>query len=297
MAYITNPYAPKARRLAVNLLRREGLSYAEVARRVGVHRSTIMRWNRLASKHSGEHIPTLPSRPKRHPNQLPDPTVERVIAERRRIGRSAPYIHARMKYLGYQISLSSVERILRRSGLTRKKKQARYPNTIKRPPVTRPGDLVQVDTIHYQRADGSRFYIYVMIDVYSRGAYAEYATRIGAKESFAFVVRGIQNFNFPVSLFQADNGPEFSRTFQRLIEQHGIHVRHSRARKPNDNAHIERFNRTLQEECFDRKLPDIRRIEKQLSDYLYFYNHVRGHFGLNLDLPANAVIKALLQRC
>lgn len=37
MSYSNNPYAPKARRLVVNLVTREGLSVAEAARRSGVH--------------------------------------------------------------------------------------------------------------------------------------------------------------------------------------------------------------------------------------------------------------------
>lgn len=35
MSYSNNPYAPKARRLAVNLVTREGLSVAEAAQRSG----------------------------------------------------------------------------------------------------------------------------------------------------------------------------------------------------------------------------------------------------------------------
>lgn len=43
MSYSNNPYAPKARRLAVNLVVKEGLSVAEAARRSGVHRTTLHR--------------------------------------------------------------------------------------------------------------------------------------------------------------------------------------------------------------------------------------------------------------
>lgn len=293
MAYITNPYAPKARRLAVNLLRREGLSCAEVARMVGVHRSTVMRWNRRASKHSGEHIPTLASRPHHHPNQLPAETIAKVIDLRKHLRRCAPIIHAHMRQKGYQISLSSVERILRREKLTRKKKQARFPNKIKRPPVEHPGDLVQIDTLHYVKADGSRFYVYAVIDVFSRGAFAAYATRIGAKESFNVIWETQAFFNFAIHMVQADNGPEFSEKFAQLLAANGMMLRHSRVRTPNDNAHVERFIRTLQDECFDRRLPDQRRINQQLAAYLQFYNHGRLHLGLNIETPANAVAKVL----
>lgn len=47
---------------------------------------------------------------------------------------------------------------------------------------------------------------------------------------------------FPFDCIQSDHGPEFSKYFTTLIEAQGIRYRHSRVRKPNDNAHIERFN-------------------------------------------------------
>jgi transposase len=122
MAYVTSPYAPRARKLAVNLLRRERLSYAEVARRVGVNRSTIMRWNKKASKHSGEYIPTLLSAPKTHPNRIDRKIVKRIVELRAELKRPAPVIHQRLLAEGQSISLSSVERTLKRLRLTRKKR-------------------------------------------------------------------------------------------------------------------------------------------------------------------------------
>src|SRR5688500_6647841 len=46
MAYSTNPYLPKARAFALQLLIREQLPLQAVANRCGVHRSTVWRWKR-----------------------------------------------------------------------------------------------------------------------------------------------------------------------------------------------------------------------------------------------------------
>ena len=60
-------------------------------------------------------------------------------------------------------------------------------------------------------------------------------------------------------------------------------------RSPNDNAHLERFNRTLQDELV-RGLPvDVDTLNRALPDYLNYYNQKRHHFGLNLQTPLQVV--------
>jgi transposase InsO family protein len=56
--------------------------------------------------------------------------------------------------------------------------------------------------------------------------------------------------------------------------------RHSRVRQANDNAHIERFNRTLQEECLDHTPHSFGAFEKALPQYLKYYNTERLHNGI-----------------
>ena len=48
MSYCSNPHAPKARRAAVNEVVRDGSSVVDVARRYGVHRTTVHRWIKKA---------------------------------------------------------------------------------------------------------------------------------------------------------------------------------------------------------------------------------------------------------
>lgn len=58
-------------------------------------------------------------------------------------------------------------------------------------------------------------------------------------------------WGFPIAIVQADNGPEYGRYFEQQMKWANIQTRHSRLQRPNDNAHIERFNRTIQTECMD----------------------------------------------
>lgn len=97
------------------------------------------------------------------------------------------------------------------------------------------------------RPSSAWFYAYTLLDVPSWCAHASVLPKISTKASLRFV-RAAQE-TFPFQFLQSDNGPEFSRSFTERVH---LWHRHSRVRRPNDNAHLERFNRTIQEECFAR---------------------------------------------
>lgn len=292
MSYNTNPYAPKARRLAVNKVRIHKRRVTEVARSYGVARKTIYDWLRKAGSDHRELIATLPSRPKLHPKALDRRIVKRIVELRVELKRSAPVIYEQMKREGLSVSLSSVGRTLQRLKLTRKKKHASYYQPLPRPQAEKPGDLVQVDTIHFVTPKG-RFYIYAVIDLYSRFARAYYSPRIRQTDSLRVVKQAERDFGFRFRVIQTDNGPEFKDNFSIKLSHRYIKVRHSRVRRPNDNAHVERFIRTLQEEALGGKIPPIRGLQQRLDSYLEYYNTTRLHFGLNLKTPIQCVTKVM----
>lgn len=287
MAYVTNPWIPKVRRQAVNDVVLGRLTQAQAARKYGVHRATIGKWIKRASTDKRKYIDTTPSRPHNHPNQLSSAVVERVLHVRKETNRCAPVLRALLQKDGVDVSLSSVERILRKHNLTRKKHQLKPPFAkIERPPVTAPGDLVELDTIHFIKSDYSRFFIYAAIDLYSRMGYAEFQPMLSAARSFRIIQNMKVYFTFPMSVLQTDNGAEFSEQLYWNLKTTGITLRHTRIGRPNDNAHIERFNRTLQEECFGSKLPNEKHIQQQLQEYIAFYNFSRPHLALNCLTPS-----------
>ena len=130
MSYTSSPYAPKARFEAAKLVVKDGLKPSHVARMYGVHRATIGKWvkrfpgrTRKLNQY-GHFISTLSSAPNHHPKQTPDEVVSKIIELRGKLkGRCAPVIHAHLKMEGYQISVRTVGRVLKREGLIRKKKQ------------------------------------------------------------------------------------------------------------------------------------------------------------------------------
>jgi len=69
----------------------------------------------------------------------------------------------------------------------------------------------------------------------------------------------------------------------------GIDHRHSRIRRPTDNGHIERFNRTLQDECLHRIPRDYSIWKKEIPEFIRYYNYKRPHMGLNFKTPMEVV--------
>ena len=93
---------------------------------------------------------------------------------------------------------------------------------------------------------------------------------------------------FHFEMLQSDHGPEFGMWF---VEHAQKNHRYTRIGKPNDNAHIERFNRTVQEECLDKIPTDIKKINCALKKYLRYYNCERLHLGISLRAPMQLLSK------
>jgi transposase InsO family protein len=316
MAYSINPNLPKARAIAMRLLLLEQQPLLIVARKCGVHRSTIWRWQRKwleLNEHRQLDNPNRPnrpvgisklasckwsiatnsSRPHRSPHAICDQLVNRILDLRQKLNRCAEVIWHHLNYSdGIRISLSSVHRILRRNhAYDGSRKNRVRPDNPRRPHANVPGELVQTDTIHsicpytYRRR-----YVYTVIDLYSRMAYAEIHNRILPGLASSVVLRAQTSWNIKIHMAQADNGPEFGRYFEQTLKRAGITTRHSRLGRPNDNAHIERFNRTIQEECLGSKISSsvaTATLQKKIYQYIEHYNTNRVHLGLQLRVPTD----------
>jgi transposase InsO family protein len=285
MPYTQNPHLPRLRLEAARLVLNEGWSTREVARHTGFNQSSIVRWvQHVKLNHVGHSIPTLSSRPHHHPHQLSHEMVERILAYRRQHRRCAQVLHYLLTRDGYEVSLASVKRVLQRNGMTNVSKWKRWHRYEPRPMPEKPGLLVEIDTIHDGPAT-DRLYIYTLIDVCSRWSYAYALERISAKASWEFVKAAQTSLPFHLALLQSDHGSEFSKHFQKQLLAHDILHRHTHVRSPTENGHLERFNRTIQEECLDRIPKTLRAYRKAIPEYLHFYNTERPHMGIEMQTP------------
>ena len=278
---------PKIRMEAVRLVKYRGWSTRKVSRHTGYSQSVIVKWCAKDPTGGWRHISTKSSCPKQHPKELSQEVVSAIIRQRLKRMRCAEVVHQELHNEGVGVSLSSVKRTLDRKGLLRKRSPwKRYHAPSPRPEAQKPGDLVELDTIHLQRTDGSRLYVFTLLDVMSRWAYAKAYARANTHTALRFLKHARKKSPFVFKQLQSDHGSEFSMHF---TERSHLPHRHSRVRTPNDNAHLERFNRTIQEECLDRLPKKTAVINKALPEYLKYYNGERLHFGLNLKTPLQVI--------
>lgn len=292
MSYSKNPNLPKVRAEAVKMVR-SGKSTREVARHFGYSQSAVVKWCKKVPEnfHQYKAIPTESSKPRHHPHELNEETVRRILSLRAETRRGAEFIHFLLTREGCAVSLSSVKRTLSRHGLTKYSKWKKWHQSAPRPLPEFPGVLVETDTIHDGRKDGSELYIYTLIDVHSRWAYASPAKRISVAGGTQFALDAQRAAPFAFKTVQTDHGPEFSKWFTKKLAEQQITHRYTRVRKPNDNAHIERFNRTIQEECIFRLPRELEVWRKEIPEYIRYYNEERPHMGINWLTPVNLTRK------
>ena len=287
MAYTKNPALPRVRREAVYLVKQQGWSTRKVARHFGYTHSAVVKWCAKDPTGGLRRIETQSSKPKTSPRALSREIVHAIIKKRVGRRRCGQVIHRELLADGIAVSLCSVQRTLSRCQLLKKRSPWKRPHdATQRPEATRPGALLQCDTVHFVLPDGSRLYVYTLIDLYSRWAYAEVSPKLRAYISAHFIARAQKKASFIFEMIQTDHGPEFSTRFTHILARMKLAHRHSRVRQCNDNAHVERFNRTLQDECLTGVPRTVPSFSKAISKYLPYYLNERLHMGIDFKTPA-----------
>jgi len=268
---------PRIRRDAARLVRR-GWSARKVGRYLGYHHTAVMKWVKKAKVVGDVPILTQSSEPRRKWRKIDESLERRIVGMRKTHGRCTEAIHFMLKRTGIVVPRSTVHRVLERNHCLKKRSPwKRFHPHVDRPYPLKLGDLVQMDTIHLMTGEKTRIYVFTLIDVYSRSTYAKAYEKMNGKTSLNFV-REAEKTMFRFSMLQSDHGPEFGSWFvAQALKSH----RYTRIGKPNDNAHIERFNRTLQEECLDKVPRNVFEINRALRKYLSYYNNQRIHLGIN----------------
>lgn len=291
MPYTNNPNLPRVRMQAIELVQ-QGKSVREAARHFGFSHNAVLNWLKRAPEYGWHNqlvIPTRSSRPNHHPKELPMEIVSRILTLRAERNQCAEIIHHRLKQEGIRVSISSVKRIFRRLGISKYSQWKKWHQYPPRPVPERPGFLVEIDSVH-EGIPSDRLSAYALIDVHARWACAMPALRVNSRITLEFLRQAKKQSPFSFQTIQTDHGGEFSKWFTKMAECRGVSHRHSRARTPTDNGHIERFIRTLQDECLHRISRNFRIWQKEIPEYLRYYNQERPHMGLNFKTP-NEIIK------
>lgn len=275
---------PKVRRDAVRLVKYRGWSIRKTARYFGVHPSTVLRWCAKDATGGWHLIPTGSSRPLSHPASLSREIISRILAIRSERNQCAEIIHHRLMQEEVNVSLSSVKRVLRRCGISKYSKWKKWHQYPARPIPEKPGFLVEIDAVH-EGMSNDRLSAYALIDVCSRWGYVEPVLRVDSRQTSRFLREARRIAPFRFKTVQTDHGSEFSKWFTKIVVHDGISHRHTRVRTPTDNGHVERFIRTLQDECLHKIPKNFRVWQKEIPEFIRYYNTERPHMGLNFKTP------------
>jgi len=151
----------------------------------------------------------------------------------------------------------------------------------------RTGFLVEIDTIVIYWANERR-YILTAIDYHSRLAFAYMYKSKASKHAADFLKRLHLLLGGQLTNIHIDNGSEFKREFEQAARELGVELYHARPYRAQDKPLIERFNGIIQQEYINlgHFSLDTEEFNRELLDWLIYYNFKRPHHSLGLKRPA-----------
>jgi transposase InsO family protein len=278
----------------------EGLSAEKAARAVGASRASLYRWEGCAELRSRR-----PRRVRRAQwtGELVR-AVEEVRADNPMWGKRK--LACLLRREGFAVSISTVGRILtalikrgvvtpvptlrrkpggRRFRLIGKRHARRLPKGLK---PSRPGEIVQVDTMFVSSAPGQTHKHFTAYDPIAKWTLAHVATRATANLAAAFLEKLLTQMPFKVTGIQVDGGSEFRADFETACETHGLALYVLPPRRPQLNGAVERCNGAWRYEFYAAyELPHrLDRLQPLVDAFAHRFNHHRPHDALDGKTPA-----------
>jgi putative transposase len=179
-------------------------------------------------------------------------------------------------------------------GLNHKRRgKKRLPKRVQQPLLVpqRPDHVWSADFMSDALYEGKRFRTFNVIDDFNREALAiEIDTSITGKRLTRVFERLRESKGLPKEI-RCDNGPEFlSGEFVNWTKENGMKIQYIQPGKPNQNAYIERFNRTYRDEVLNLYLfRNLEEVREQTYWWMIGYNEERPHDSLADMTPAEYI--------
>jgi putative transposase len=151
-----------------------------------------------------------------------------------------------------------------------------------------------MDFMHDSLEDGRNIRLFNVIDDFNREA-------LGIEVDFSLpserVIRSLMqiiSWRGKPNAIRCDNGPEnISGTIQRWAQEWGIRFEYIQPGKPQQNAYVERFNRTVRYEWLSQYYwSSITEVQDFATQWMWSYNHDRPHMALGGFTPKQHLAKA-----
>lgn len=283
----------------------EGKSVAETAREFNVSTRAVFYWRKRFD--GGPESLILKKRgPKATSRKKIDAMLEQEILELRlekKWGYRRIAWHLKRKN-GILLSKNTVRYWLRKHSISPRKRKARRKRGGRK---YLPNEKVLLDIKEHRLAGVGKVHTYVSVDRCTRRMFARSYPRKTTDNAIDFMKQLVLAFGFMKTL-QIDNGRQFvyivpkkrkrgrpkkqekrrrrKNRFGEFVESLGIKLRFIDFGMPNQNAHVERAIRTLNEEFLEvQRFESIDDLNNKLRVFLKEYNEEREHGGLDGKTP------------
>jgi putative transposase len=148
-------------------------------------------------------------------------------------------------------------------------------------------EVWSMDFMHDQLYDGRCFRLFNVIDDFNRES-------LGIEVDLSLpsqrVIRSLDqiiSWRGKPKAIRSDNGPEYiSEIFKQWARQQNIELRYTQPGNPQQNAYVERFNRTVRYEWLNQYLwKDIEQVQAHATQWMWQYNHERPNMALGGITP------------
>jgi len=191
---------------------------------------------------------------------------------------------------GYGWNHKRVYRIYRELELNLRIKPKKRMAREKPEPLTVPTEINTVwsmDFMHDQLSDGRSIRLFNVIDDFNReGLCIEVDFSLPAERVIRALDQVIEWRGAP-QVIRSDNGPEYiSAVTAEWAERRGIRLEFIQPGCPQQNAYVERYNRTVRYEWLSQYLFDsIEEVQEFATKWLWTYNHERPNMALGGITP------------
>ena len=144
-----------------------------------------------------------------------------------------------------------------------------------------------MDFMHDQLEDGRTYRLFNVLDDFNReGLTIEVDLSLPAERVTRALDQVIEWRGKP-RVLRCDNGPEYiSGTLATWAEKHGVQLSFIQPGKPQQNAYIERYNRTVRYDWLGQYLfESIAQVQDHATQWLWTYNNERPNMALGGITP------------
>ena len=290
----------------------------------GVSRRTLFRWRKVLKDQRGRLESLIPNTTKPHTTRkmFTHLKVIAFIKNQREIishlgkEKIKPLLDEYCQKEGLlTISISTIGKVIKRHNLFVKthrvyhnpesgfaKRKIKYKNRVKHSPKVTDTGYIEIDTIT-TFLQGIKLYVFNAVDIKLKFQFSYGYATLTSKNGLDFMKR--LTLVYPVSkgikTIQTDNGLEYMGDFNDFLEEKQIDHLFIYPRCPRINGFIERANRTIQEEFITQyvytRWNGIVAFNRDLMEYLVWYNTKRVHKSLGNVSPMNYLLSILPEKC